>query len=681
MNNYQPASKIRNISFIAHVDAGKTTLSEQILFHTGKTHCVGSIDEGTTVLDYLEEERKRGITIVSAAATVNWQGNFIHLIDTPGHIDFTAEVERSLRVIDGTVVIFSAVEGVEAQSEKVWYQADKYDIPRLVFINKLDRMGACFSDTVADINNKLGSALPIQIPVGIEDTFNGIIDLLTMQLYTCGDKSQTAAPIPTELMDEAMSARDEMLMAFSEFSETIAELYLNEQEIPLELLKKEIRSLTVNNTIIPVLCGCAKKDIGTELLLDAVIDYLPSPLERNYTALSRTGKPERLPCSADAPFCAFVFKLSVNENRELIYLRTYSGHLKNGDTLINSRNGEKIKIKHLMRLYANHQETIKECGPGDIIGLTGLKNTATGDTLCDDSHQTLFLDKISFPQPVLSMAIEPRHTGEKEKLLHTLNIICKEDPTLFFKENEDTGQYLISGMGELHLEITANRISNEFNLDIRKGAPKVAYKEMPRSPLTETYEFSRTAGDKQFWGKVTIQITPDESKLNPTVICDLPENLTLAPEIIEQAEESIKNSVFTGGLQGHPLIYTKVKLLNVELIKSYHPEESITPAVFYAFDQALRQSGTTIMEPLMHVEALCPPESAGEAINYLQSRKAEIKEVRPIKKMEKVTAEVPLDQMFGFGKAMPKLTAGRGSFNMTPSGYRACATSHTPVCT
>ncbi len=664
MSSYQEPEKIRNISIIAHVDAGKTTLSEQILYHSGKTHKVGSIDEGTTTLDYLEEERKRGITIVSAAATVPWKDHFIHLIDTPGHIDFTAEVERALRVIDGTIVIFSAVEGVEAQSEKVWYQADKYSIPRIIFINKLDRLGANFSRVLSDINEKLGTAIPIQLPIGIEDNFQGIIDLIEMKFLQDGEA--TAEPIPQELQETAETAREEMLMTLADHSEAIAELYLSEQNIPNSLIKEELRVLTLSNSIIPVLCGSAKKDMGTESVLNAVLDYLPSPLDRSHSAITKNGKTIPINCNKDEHFTGFVFKLTVKNSHELLYLRTYSGHLRAGSTILNPRTNEKIKIKHLTRLFANNQENIEECGPGDIIALNGLKNTNTGDTLCS-VNQPVSLDRITFPEPVISMALEPKKSGEKSKLLHTLDIITREDPTLFFKENEETGQYLISGMGELHLEITAHRIQSEFNLEIRQGEPKVAYKEMPNRTTANTFEFNRLTADKNLFGKVTINLMPTDRQ-DSEVVKIRPDILS-HKGLVTEANCSLSNTVLTGGVHGFPLINCKVEITRIEL-NDQHAEESITPAIFHAFYEALKEAGTLIMEPVMNVETLSPAESAGEVINYLNSRKAEIKQIDHINSLEKVTAEVPLSKMFGFSKAIPKLTGGRGSFTMVQAGYQ-----------
>ena len=664
MSNYQEPEKIRNISIIAHVDAGKTTLSEQILYHSGKTHKVGSIDEGTTTLDYLEEERKRGITIVSAAATVPWKDHFIHLIDTPGHIDFTAEVERALRVIDGTIVIFSAVEGVEAQSEKVWYQADKYSIPRIIFINKLDRLGADFNRVLNDIGEKLGTAIAIQQPVGIEDSFKGIIDLITMKFLQDGE--ETAQEIPNNFLELANSSKEEMIAKLADYSERVAELYLSEEEIPTDLIKHELRKLTLSNTIIPVLCGSAKKDIGTESVLNSVIDYLPSPLDRSHTAITKNGTTVPVNCDADANFTGFVFKLTVKNSHELLYLRTYSGHLRAGSTILNPRTNEKIKIKHLTRLFADNQENIEECGPGDIIALNGLKNTNTGDTLCS-VNQPVSLDRITFPQPVISMALEPKKSGEKSKLLQTLDIITREDPTLFFKENEETGQYLISGMGELHLEITAHRIQSEFSLDIRQGEPKVAYKEMPETAISKTFEFNRSTADKNLFGRVSLKLSPID-KLEPEVEQIKPD-LISHKGLLTEANTSLRNTVLTGGLHGYPLINCKVEVSKIEL-NDQHAEESITPAIFHAFYEALKDADSIIMEPVMNVETLSPSENAGEVINYLNSRKAEIKKIDHINNLEKVTAEVPLSKMFGFSKAIPKLTGGRGSFTMVQAGYQ-----------
>ena len=664
MNDFQAPEYIRNIGIIAHVDAGKTTLSEQILYHSGKTHKVGSIDDGTTILDYLEEERKRGITIVSAAAAIPWQNHLIHLIDTPGHIDFTAEVERALRVIDGTVVIFSAVEGVEAQSEKVWYQADKYAIPRLIFINKLDRIGADFNRVLNDINEKLGTSVTIQQPIGTEDQFKGVIDLIQMNILP--EAGHLTREIPKTLLASAEVAREEMIIKLADHSEKIAELYLAEQTVPTELITDELRRLTISGSLIPVLCGSAKKDIGTEAVLNAVLNYLPSPLDRAYSAVTKGGKSVDLNCTPEDPFTGFIFKLTAQNSHDLIYLRTYSGHLQIGSTVLNSRTGEKIKIKHLTRLFANHLENITHCGPGDIIALCGLKHIKTGDTLCSTARPVA-MDQISFPDPVISMAIEPRKSGEKAKLMHALDIITREDPTLFFKENEETGQYLISGMGELHLEITAHRIRSEFNLEIRQGEPKVAYRERVLNTVMQTYEFSRNSSEKVLFGRVTIQLTPSD-KVEPEVLEILPDAITHR-HLIFDARSSLRNSIMTGGINGFPLINTAVQIKKIEL-SDHTADESVTPAIFHAFYEALKEAETGLMEPVMNVETLSPPETTGEVINFLNSRKARVKTINHVNRFEKVVAEIPLSQMFGFSKAMPKLTGGRGSFSMTRSGYQ-----------
>jgi elongation factor G len=508
---------IRNISIIAHIDAGKTTLTERILYYSGKTHRIGEVDSGNTVMDYLDEERIRGITIVAAAASLNWEkdGNtrLIHLIDTPGHIDFTAEVERSLRVIDGAVVIFSGVEGVEAQSEKVWRQSNKYSVPKIAFINKLDRSGASFKRVLAEIKSKFTSVsiTPLEIPIGGESDLKGVIDLIRMKavFFEEEDGSNVVLKdIPDEFKEESKAARDEMLTSVADHSDLVAEHYLSEREISEEMLKCEIRKLVIANKLIPVLTGSAKKNIGVQPVIDAVCDYLPSPNDRySYPGINpKTGQHVEIK-DTDQAFCGLVFKLIASGSADLLYMRTYSGRLKFNDTVLNSRTNEKVRIKRLLRLYAKNVESVDEVGPGDIIGLIGPANTFTGDTLCAVNRPVL-LEKIVFPEPVISIAVEPKSTKDRDRLNMTLDLLCREDPTLTIRKNDATGQTLVSGMGELHLEINCHRLKNDFHIEARFGRPQVAFRETLKSEIEITGIFNRTIGEKEYYAEVKIKLVP-----------------------------------------------------------------------------------------------------------------------------------------------------------------------------
>ena len=673
--HFQPLDKIRNIGIIAHVDAGKTTVSEEMLYYSGMTHSIGSIDEGNTILDYLSQERERGITIVSAAATLPWQDHYIHLIDTPGHIDFTAEVERSLRVIDGAVVIFSGMEGVEAQSEKVWHQADSYQIPKVAFINKLDRAGASFSRVANEINEKFEQvSIPLQFPIGQEDEFDAIIDLISLQCYKFLNHNDPdhiqILSIPEELKKSVENARLEMVTSLAEFSEKIAEFYLSDQRVPEELLMSEVRHLTLSNKIIPILCGAAKNRTGIKLLMEAIVDFLPSPLDiKPPIGKTATGQlsitPER-----NEPFSGLIFKLTASATTDLLYLRTYSGTLPNNTNLINARTGEKVKVKRLLRLFANNYQNLEACGPGDIVAIVGPKNTFTGDTLCAP-ERIVSLHDIEFPEPVISMAIEHRNAKEKEKLIHALELLSREDPTLTIKENEQTGQRIISGMGELHLEINLNRIEEEFHLAIRAGAPQVSYRETINAPATETFEFNRTIGDKHLSAKVTISISPTDYSLPLfSIKSKLANENLITAAVIDEAKKALSDAIKTGGLQGYPLIYLTATIEHIEIESKETGLDAITPAILQAFDHALRSATTKLLEPIMQIEIITPDNSVGEVTNYLQTRHAIIHKIIEFQGQEKIVCEVPLSAMFGFSKALPKLTGGRGSFNMSPNGYR-----------
>lgn len=668
---------IRNIGIIAHIDAGKTTLTERFLFYSGKTHRIGDIDSGNTVMDYLDEERSRGITIVSAAASFQWtnSGNnsMIHLIDTPGHIDFTAEVERSIRVCDGSIVIFSGVEGVEAQSEKVWRQSDSYNVSKIAFINKLDRLGASFERTICEIKEKFSTIkiTPFQIPVGIESDFKGLIDLFHMKYLHFGGAECTEVfvdTIPEELLAESRTARDNFLSDIAELSEAVAELYLEEQDIPEELLKSEIRRLVVENKLCPVFAGSAKKNIGVQPLLDAVIDYLPSPADRPaYPAFKAKTYEEIEVHVNDSGFCGLVFKLIASGSADLLYLRSYSGKLKVNDTLINARNGRKVRVKRILRLYSKNIDAIEEVGPGDIVGIIGPDEVFTGDTLCDSTRQVL-LHKIDFPEPVISMAIEPKTANDKDRLNSSLELMCREDPTLEVKKSENTGQLILSGMGELHLEICTHRLQNEFNVNIRYGKPRVAFRETLLNPCSITGVFDKLVGDKELYSEVKIRLEPVRLEQG-IVINSTVHNNNLPKSWVKSAQETLSAALKTGGNLGYSLTYIKAEITDISGSAEKTTDGAVAGAVIDAVNKAIAQ-GTKLLEPIMKLEINAPEEVVGEITGYLQMRRCIITGIDNVANSKLLHCEVPLAEMFGFSTALPKLSGGRASFSMEPFGYQ-----------
>ncbi len=667
-------SNIRNLGIIAHIDAGKTSTTEGLLFFSGLTHRYGNIDEGTTVMDFLPDERARGITIMAAAAVIPWGSYEYHLIDTPGHIDFTAEVERSLRAIDGAVVIFSAVEGVEAQSEKVWHQADGYGVPKIAFVNKMDRIGASYSRTCQEIDEKFGGvALPMQFPDGEESDFHGMVDLLAMEyLQFTGDRHEVVQriPVPEELRKDAEAAREALLEKLSDHSDEIANLFLEGAEIPLELLHGEIRRLTLSRKLVPVFLGSAKREIGVQPLADAIGLYLPSPVDvKEYPAVDRrTGKETVVHADPKEPFAGFIFKINASNTADLFFLRIYSGTLHGNDQLVNARTGEKVRAKQLYRIYAKSTEQIQEAGPGDIVGLTGLKDCGIGDTLCAP-QRVLSFGGIAFPEPVISMVVEPKFSKDKDKLDDALNLLCREDQTLRRSTAEETGQRVVSGMGELHLEVSLKRVSTDFGVDIRTGEPRVAYRETLLKPATIHAVFNKTIGDAVFYAEVTVDFSPMERTGEPFEITD--ETRGVIPRALtEAALQALGDGLKTGGLQGYPMIFVKASLKDLKFAQETTTPGAVAGAVNDAITQAFQQAGTVVLEPVMKLEVLAPEDTVGEISMYLQPRRAIISDMVQVGTMRKIICQVPLAEMFGFGKALPRLSGGRGSFSLEPSGYQ-----------
>lgn len=667
-------SNIRNLGIIAHIDAGKTSTTEGLLFFSGLTHRYGNIDEGTTVMDFLPDERARGITIMAAAAVIPWGSYEYHLIDTPGHIDFTAEVERSLRAIDGAVVIFSAVEGVEAQSEKVWHQADGYGVPKIAFVNKMDRIGASYSRTCQEIDEKFGGvALPMQFPDGEESDFHGMVDLFTMEyLQFTGDRHEVVQrlPVPEELRTDAEAAREALLEKLSDHSDEVANLFLEGAEIPLELLHGEIRRLTLSRKLVPVFLGSAKREIGVQPLADAIGLYLPSPVDvKEYPAVDRrAGKETAVHADPKEPFAGFIFKINASNTADLFFLRIYSGTLHGNDQLVNARTGEKVRAKQLYRIYAKSTEQIQEAGPGDIVGLTGLKDCGIGDTLCAP-QRVLSFGGIAFPEPVISMVVEPKFSKDKDKLDDALNLLCREDQTLRRSTAEETGQRVVSGMGELHLEVSLKRVSTDFGVDIRTGEPRVAYRETLLKPATIHAVFNKTIGDAVFYAEVTVDFSPMERTGEPFEITD--ETRGVIPRALTDAAlQALGDGLKTGGLQGYPMIFVKASLKDLKFAQETTTPGAVAGAVNDAITQAFQQAGTVVLEPVMKLEVLAPEDTVGEISMYLQPRRAIISDMVQVGTMRKIICQVPLAEMFGFGKALPRLSGGRGSFSLEPSGYQ-----------
>ena len=655
----QDLSQIRNISIIAHIDAGKTSTSEGMLYFTGLTHRIGSIDEGTTVLDYLPEERQRGITIVSAAAALPWNDHLIHLIDTPGHIDFTAEVERSLRVIDGAVVIFSAVEGVEAQSEKVWRQADHYKVPRCAFINKMDRIGAGFDRVLAESNKRFGNlAVAIQMPVGVESDFRGIVDLITMEyLQFTGECNEAIerGPIPADVHDEAKILRDVMLERLADGCDEIMHLFLEGKNIPADLIRRELRKQTLAGKLVPVLTGSAKKRMGVQPLLDAVVDFLPSPLDIGTVPAMKLKDGEALTVGPDPKeaFSGLIFKLIAGASADLIYMRTYSGTLKAGSTVINSRTKEKVRVKQILRLFAKATEPLESVGPGDIVGIIGPQECGTGDTL-SDAHRTVAFEKIQFPEPVISIAVEPKMSRDKDKLDASLKLMCREDPTLSLSFDEDTGQRLFSGMGELHLEINLNRLPRDYGVEARTGEPRVAYRETFVKDALITTSFNKLVGETELYAGIAVRFRAlprggdffaIENKMRAKAGQEVPKAFA------DAALRGLSDGLRTGGAHGYPLIYVGAELLELTIDPGKTTEAAVIGAALQAVEEVIRQNGSTMLEPVMRLEVVSPDESIGEITGHLQPRRAVIHEMIALATGKRISCEVPLAEMFGFSKA------------------------------
>jgi elongation factor G len=672
-----PLEKCRNIGIIAHIDAGKTTTTERILFYTGRTYRLGSVDEGTTVTDWMEQERERGITIVSAAVTAEWKGYQINLIDTPGHIDFTAEVQRSLRVLDGGIVVFDAVQGVEPQSETVWRQADRYNVPRICFANKMDRVGASFERTIESIRQRLGAnPIPMQIPIGSEAAFRGVVDLLTMQAIYWEDelgREPVYAPIPEDLRAQAEEWRAIMVERIAEFEDELIVKYLEGEEISVEELKQALRKAVIANKATPIFCGSALRNRGIQPLLDAVIDYLPSPADIPPVKGTDPDNPdviiERRP-SDDEPMCALVFKIVADPYvGRLAYFRVYSGKVTQGDMVLNSSRRRKERIGRIVRMYADRREDVSEICAGDIGAVLGLKDTFTGDTLCDPKHPIL-LESITFPEPVISVAVEPKTTADQDRMAEALRRLAEEDPTFKVRFDENTGQTIISGMGELHLDIIVDRMMREFRVQANVGRPRVSYRETISRPVPEVnYRYVKQTGGRGQYGHVIISLEPLE-RGNGIKFIDKTVGGVIPKEYIPAIEKGILEAAEAGVLAGYPVTDVQVTLLG----GSYHEVDSsdmaFKVAASFAFKEGVQRGAPVLLEPIMKVEVLVPEANLGDVLGQLNARRAEIQGMEPRPGgMQAVRALVPLAEMFGYATELRSATQGRGIYTMELDHY------------
>jgi elongation factor G len=676
MAREHPLEKYRNIGIIAHIDAGKTTTTERILFYTGKTHRIGSVDDGTTVTDWMEQERERGITIVSAAISAEWKGYQINVIDTPGHIDFTAEVQRSLRVLDGGVVIFDAVQGVEPQSETVWRQADRYGVPRICFVNKMDRVGASFERTIQSIVDRLGaSPIPMQLPIGVEATFKGAVDLLNMKAVVWEDdlgKEPKVIDIPADLVKASEEARHHMVEKIAELDDHLTVKYLEGQQISADELKAALRKAVIANRAYPVFCGSSLKNKGVQVMLDAVIDYLPSPADIPSVKGSEPGSEElsvELPARDDAPLSALVFKIVTDPYvGRLAYFRVYSGVISQGQTVINSTKGKKERIGRLIRMHADRREDIVEVRSGDIGAVLGFKDTFTGDTLCDNKQ--IVLENITFPEPVISIAIEPKSAADQEKMGEALRKLSEEDPTFRVRSDENTGQIIISGMGELHLDILVDRMLREFRVQANVGAPRVAYRESITRVVPEVnFKYSKQTGGHGMYAHVVIKLEPGE-RGSGVVFEDSIRGGTIPREYIPAVEKGVKEAAESGVLAGYPVVDLKVALFDGSFHEVDSNEMAFKLAASMAFKEGVHKGGPVLLEPMMKVEVVVPEEFLGDVIGQINSRRGNVQgmDVRP-GNAQAVRALVPLGQMFGYATQLRSATQGRGVFSMEFDHY------------
>jgi elongation factor G len=662
---------LRNIGIIAHIDAGKTTTTERILYYTGLTHKMGETHDGKSVMDYLDVEKERGITVTSAATKCVWKGTSINIIDTPGHVDFTAEVERSLRILDGAVAIFCAKGGVEPQSETVWRQADKYKVPRIAYINKMDAIGADFHRVVEQITKRLGgNPVVLTLPVFEDEVFTGIIDLVKMNYQTfagsLGNEVKETA-IPDEYIEEALKWRQEMVEKLAETSESLLEIFYNDEEIPENLLLQTVRENVINASMVPVICGSSYRNVGVQTLLDAVVNYLPSPLEVGITRATDIDSGENIEITPDGDdiFSALIFKIVSDRHvGKLAFARVYSGSVKSGSYIYNSTKGKKERVGRLVKMHANHREEIEEVHAGDIAAFIGLKDVGTGDTLCDEI-KPLLLESIEFPEPVIQIAIEPRTQSDQNKISEALAKISAEDPTFKMVYNKETGQTLLSGMGELHLEIIAERLEKEFHVGINIGQPEVAYKETITSTAEHVTRFVKQTGGKGQFAHVVLKVEPTEGFefVNKIVGGAIPR------EYIPAVEAGVKQALEEGVLKGYPVVNVKVTLLDGSFHEVDSSEMAFRTAATLATRECLKKANPKLMEPVMRLEVTSPEEFTGNIINNISNRRGKLDSMEMQNNTQIIRGFVPLAEMFGYSTVLRSSTQGRAGFSMEFSHY------------
>ena len=669
-------SVIRNIGIMAHIDAGKTTTTERILYYTGKNHKIGEVHDGAATMDWMIQEQERGITITSAATTCAWKKHVINIIDTPGHVDFTIEVERSLRVLDGAVGVFDAVSGVEPQSETVWGQADKYGVPRIAFVNKMDRVGADYHNCISEIRERLAKkAAAIQLPIGAEDTFKGIVDVVNLKalFFKEGDLGSTVTEeeLQGDLLEEAKIARDELVEHLCDYDDALAESYLGGEAIDVATIKKAIRRATCDFNFIPVLCGSAFKNKGIQPLLDAVVDYLPSPLDRGDIKghnVKDIEKEEVRSPEIDDAFSALAFKIATDPFvGSITYIRIYSGELKSGGTIYNPIKKKRERITKILQMHADKRTELAHARAGDIVAVSGLKETTTGETLCAENKQIIY-DLMDFPDSVISVAIEPKTSADEKKLLDCLNQLKLEDPSFTYSGNKETGQLLIYGMGELHLEIIADRLTREFNVGIRVGKPQVSYRESIATSATEGALFNREQGGKMQFGQATIKVEKADSP-NGIIFETEVTKRDLPQVILDSIEKSIHDSAPGGAMAGYPFVHIKATLISAQYNELESSEVAYAIAASQAFREACKKASLRLLEPVMRLEVITPIDYTGDVIADINMKRGKIVSMGSKQNKEQVVAEVPLAEMFGYSTDLRSKTQGRASFTMTFAKY------------
>lgn len=675
MSRRYPLDKTRNIGIMAHIDAGKTTVTERVLFYSGRVHRVGEVHDGTATMDYMVQERERGITITSAATACEWQGHRINIIDTPGHVDFTAEVERSLRVLDGAVAVICAVAGVQPQSETVWHQADRYGVPRIAFVNKMDRVGADFERAVQSVRDRLGAnVVPVQIPIGAEDTFRGVVDVVSMQAFEWSadevDNVQCAIAIPEEYREAAEQARHDVLEAAAECDENVMEKYVHSEDVSAEELMVALRKATIANHVCPVFCGTALRNKGVRLLLDGVVAYLPSPVD--LPGITGTnpdnGKEVVRQASDDEPFSALVFKILTDQHvGRLAFVRVYSGVVKAGETVMNTRAVKRERLGRLLEMHADVRKDLEELRAGDIGAVIGPKLATTGDTLCSMKHPVVLVP-VEFPEPVVHIAIEPRSKADQDKLSESLRRLSEEDPTFKVRTNEETGQTIIAGMGELHLEILVDRMRREFNVHANVGRPVVAYRESIRQRCEGEGKFIRQTGGRGQYGHVILAMSPGEPGSHYTFE-DMTVGGTVPKEYVNSVERGAREALESGVASGYPIVDVHVELLDGSYHEVDSSEMAFQVAASMAVREGIRRGRPALLEPVMRLEIVSPDEYTGDVIADVTRRRGRLEGMEHMGPLHKIHAVVPLSEMFGYANDLRSRTQGRAGHSMEFSRY------------